>query len=158
MAQYDLTFAERLVQVATQLVADDISSLDAQRTVLYLSLLSMEISLKAMLEQAGKPVAHTHDLAYLLKELDRCKVEVEVTPGLRKSVSASRIRSTTLSHQGAEVTVGSLIDAQTPQVSKYPNEVRYGDVLRHFPVEVVAQAATAVTTFARQHFSTIRQA
>lgn len=58
MAQYDLKFAERLAQVAAQLVADDITSVDAQRTVLYLSLLSMEISLKAMLEQAGKPVAH----------------------------------------------------------------------------------------------------
>lgn len=156
MAQYDLKFAERLAQVAAQLVADDITSVDAQRTVLYLSLLSMEISLKAMLEQAGKPVAHTHDHASLLKELDRCKVEAELMPGLRKPVPASRIRSTTLSHHGAEVTVGSLLDAQTPQVSKYPNEVRYGDVLRHFPVEIVAQAATAVATFAREHLSTIR--
>jgi hypothetical protein len=69
---------------------------DAQRTVLYLSLLSTEILLKAMLEHAGKPVAEIrergHQLADLLTDLGLCEIEVEVTPGCHRYVPASRLR------------------------------------------------------------------
>ena len=56
MAEYDIAFGERLAETARIVAADGLEQLDAQRTVLYLSLLSVEITLKALLEHAGIPV------------------------------------------------------------------------------------------------------
>jgi len=160
MAEYDIAFGEKLAEVASFVVADGLAELDAKRTVLYLSLLSTEISLKAMLERAGKPVAeiraHSHRLADLLTDLGQSEVEVEATPDNRIYVPASRLCSCSLKHGDAEVTVSAVIDAESEGASTYPNQVRYGDVLRHYPPEVVAQMAAKVAAFARQHWQNIR--
>ena len=70
MSQYDIAFGEKLAEVANLVVAD---GLDAQRTVLYLSLLSPEIALKSLVERAGKPTGEirkrSHNLADLLSDL-----------------------------------------------------------------------------------------
>jgi hypothetical protein len=160
MAEYDIAFGERLAETACMVAAEGLTSLDAQRTVLYLSLLSTEISLKAMLERAGKPVSQirsrSHRLAELLSDLGGCEVEVDVVPGRKQYVSASRLRGCPLKHEAAECTVGAVIDAESQGASTYPNRVRYGDVLRHFPAEVVAETASQVSAFARQHWNSLR--
>jgi hypothetical protein len=129
VAEYDIAFGEKLAEVASTVAAEDLSTHDAQRTVLYLSLLSTEISLKAMLERAGKPVAgiraRSHRLAELLTDLGQCDVEVEIAPGCRRYVSASRLRSLTLKHGGAESTIGAVIDGENQGASTYPNQVRH---------------------------------
>lgn len=113
MAEYDIAFGEKLAEAARMVVAEDASTLEAQRTVTYLSLLSTEISLKAMLERAGKSVtdirARSHRLAELLADLGRCEIEIEVSPGNRTYVPASRLRSRSLSHAEAESTIGAVI-------------------------------------------------
>lgn len=161
MAEYDIAFGERLAKTARMVAGEGLVELDAQRTVLYLSLLSTEITLKAILERAGKPVseirAHSHRLAGLLADLsDQCEVEVEVAPGTKRHVPASRIRAIQLSHGGAQTTVGAVIDTESQGESPYPNRVRYGDVLRHFPAEVVTQMAEKVSAFAHEHWDSIR--
>jgi hypothetical protein len=160
VAEYDIAFGERLAETAHVVAAEDLVPLDAQRTVLYLSLLSTEITLKAMLERAGKPVseirARSHRLAELLSDVGQCEVEIEISPGTKRYVSASRLRSCTLNHAGAESTVGAVIDAESQGASSYPNQVRYGDVLRHFPAEVVAQMAIKVSAFGREHWQSLR--
>ena len=97
MAEYDIAFGERLAETARMVAVEGLAPLDAQRTVLYLSLLSAEISLKAMLEQAGKPVseirARSHRLADLLSDLGQCEVEIAITPGTKRYMPASRLRS-----------------------------------------------------------------
>jgi hypothetical protein len=113
-----------------------------------------------MLEHAGKPVsqirARSHHLAELLAELGQFEIEVEVTPGIKGYVSASRLRGCSLKHGDAQSTVGAVIDAEGSGASTYPNQVRYGDVLRHFPAEVAAQMATKISAFAREHWRTLR--
>lgn len=160
MAKYDISFGERLAEVARMVAAEGLVALDAQRTVLYLSLLSAEITLKAMLEHAGKPVskirARSHRLAELLFDLGQCEVEIEVVTGTKRYVSASRLRGCLLKHDSGETTVGMVIDAENKGASTYPNEIRYGDVLRHFPAEVVAKMATKVSAFAREHWDSLR--
>ena len=160
LAEYDIAFGEKLAEVAGFVVADGLTELDAKRTVLYLSLLSTEISLKSMLEHAGRPVpeirAQSHRLAHLLTDLSQCEIEVEVTPNNRMFVPATRLRACTLRHGDAEVTVGAIIDAESQGASTYPNQIRYGDVLRHYPADVVAQMAVKVAAFARQHWQSIR--
>ena len=160
MAEYDIAFGERLADMARMVAAEGSAPIDAQRTVLYLSLLSVEISLKAMLERAGIPVAEirarSHRLAELLSDLGRCEVEIEVTPGVKHYVPASRIRACTLSNGAAESTVGAVIEAESQGASTYPNQVRYGDLLRHYPAGVVAQMAAKISEFAREHWQSIR--
>ena len=157
MPQYDVAFAEKLSQVANMVLADGIEEVEAQRTVLYLSLLSCEIGLKAMLEKAGKPVAEirsrSHNLGDLLLDLDQCVVKSEVVPGQLWIVPASRLRGKTLKYGEAEVTIGAVMSTETDKTSKYPNEVRYGDRLRHYPPSVMAQMAAAIVTFARENWS-----
>lgn len=84
---------------------------------LYFSLLSVEITLKAILEHAGIPVseirARSHRLAELLSDLGRRELEVEVTPGAKLYVPASRLRPCTLRDGAAESTVGAVIEAQS---------------------------------------------
>lgn len=160
MAEYDIAFGERLAKTAHMVAGEGLAELDAQRTVLYLSLLSTEIAMKAMLERAGKPVsairARSHRLAELLSDLSQCEMEVEIAPGDRRYVPASRIRAVPLNHGSAQSTVGAVIDAENQGASTYPNHVRYGEVLRYFPPEVVVQMATEVSVFAREHWQSIR--
>ena len=160
MAEYDIAFGKKLAETARMVAAEGLAELDAQRTVLYLSLLSTEIALKAMLERAGKPVcnihARSHRLAELLSDLGQCKVEVEVAPGTKQYVPASLIRAIPLNHGGAQSTVGAVVDAESQGASTYPNHVRYGEILHHFPAEVVAQMATKVSAFACEHWRSIR--
>ena len=160
MAEYDINFGEKLATVAKSLVTNGIEELDAQRTVLYLGLLSAEITLKAMLEQAGKPVTQirgrSHKLSELLADLGECKVEVEVASELREWVPATRLRSYTLDDGGKTTTVGNVLEAESQGASEYPNKVRYGDLLSHFPPEVVVEMAEQVAAFARQHWQSIR--
>lgn len=160
MAEYDVAFGERLAELAHMVVDEGVEPLDAQRTVLYLGLLSVEITLKAMLEHAGIPVskirARSHSLAELMSDLDRCEVEIEVTPGIKQYMPASRLRACTLKHGASETTVGVVIDAESHSASTYPSKVRYGDVLRHFPAAVVAEMAIEVSAFARQHWEGLR--
>jgi hypothetical protein len=159
MPNYNIAFGEKLAEVANLIVDDGLDDRESPRVVLYLSLLSTEISLKAMLEKAGKPLAgirkRSHKLADLLSDLGQCEIEVEIA-GAPRFVSASRLRACSLKQGDGEVTIGKVIDAESEGASQYPNNVRYGDLLHHFPPPVVAQMASTVAAFADKHWQTIR--
>jgi hypothetical protein len=160
MPKYDIAFGEKLAEVAQLVVAEGLTDLEAKRTVLYLSLLSSEISLKSMLEQSGKPVQdirkRSHRLAELLADLGQCDIEVEVVAGNYQRVPASRLRACSIQHQDTSTTVGAVIDAESQGASAYPNQIRYGDLLQHYPPEVVAEMASKVAEFARKYWHSLR--
>jgi hypothetical protein len=160
MAEYDIAFAEKLAEVAGLFVAHGLTDDEAKRTVLYLSLLSTEISLKSMLERAGESVTEirtrSHRLADLLTDLGQYEVEIELTPGKCMCVPASRFRFSTFKHGGVEVTIGTVMEVESRGGSTYPIKVKHDDVLRHFPSEVMAQMAATVAAFAREHWQNIR--
>jgi hypothetical protein len=161
MPDYNIAFGEKLAEVANSIVDDGLDDPVSPQVVLYLSLLSTEISLKAMLEKAGKPSAEirkrSHKLADLLCDLGKCEIEVEID-GTPRFVSASRLRACSLKQDDGEVTIGRVIDAESEGASQYPNNVRYGNLLRHFPAPIVAQMASVVAAFADKHWQTIRVA
>jgi hypothetical protein len=109
VSEYRIEFGRKLAEVAKFVAADGLEDLDAKRTVLYLSLLSTEISLKAMLEKAGKPVKEIkrarHDLGQLLSDLDHCEIEIGTAPGATRFVPASRLRASIIK-QGESVLSG----------------------------------------------------
>jgi len=160
VSEYSLAFAESLAKAARNVADIRPKDIDARRTILYLALLSTELSLKAMLEQAGHPVSairkRSHNLAALVRDLGKCTVDAEIAPGHHAAVSAARIRSRELQFEGAKPTVGRILDAERDGASKYPGQVRYGPLLRHFPAEVVLEMAFSVIAFARQYWTTLR--
>ena len=159
MSEYDIGFSDKLTEAAQFTVKDDLESIDAIRTVLYLSLLSCEISLKALLEKAGMPIntirARSHNLKKLLSDLDKCKVQVEIGNKYRW-VPASRLRSITINERYVKSTVGTLLEAECHGASNYPNQIRYGDSLKHYPPGMILKTAKAIIVWAREHWDTIR--
>ena len=161
MSEYNLGFSKKLADTS-RLVADDgVDSFDAVQTVVYLSLLSCEISLKALLEQSGLSVkqikSHWHDLNALLREVNRCEIEVDIANGHLKWVPATRICAIPIKSDGAESTVGKILTGETQGASKYPNQIRYGSGFSSFPPDALIKTASAVVAFAETHWNTIRQ-
>lgn len=56
MPEYDIDFAAKLASVASEVDEKDPWAYDARRVTVYLSRLSAEISMKALLEKAGFPI------------------------------------------------------------------------------------------------------
>ena len=131
MADYDIDFAAKLAAVANKVDENDPWAYDARRVTVYLSRLSAEVTMKALLEKAGFPLqrirARSHDLRGLLKDLGDCEVEVEVAPGVRKWCPASRVRAAVIDLELVHVPIGEIIDAEDQGTSKYPNQIRYGE-------------------------------
>ncbi len=77
MAEYNIGFSKKLIEAACAVAAEDLSDLDAVRTVLYLSSLASEITLKALLEKVGIPVkdikSRGHSLSKLLTDIGKVR-------------------------------------------------------------------------------------
>lgn len=162
MAEYDIDFAAKLASVASEIDEKDPWAYDARRVTVYLSRLSAEISMKALLEKAGFPIprirTRSHDLRGLLTDLSECEVEVEIAPGVKHWCSASRVRAAVIDLGVVHVPIGELIDAEDPHISKYPNEIRYGESVVDFSPALVSDMAVVLATWAKAHWHTIRVA
>jgi hypothetical protein len=160
VAEYDLTFAAKLAAVADQVDEKDPWAHDARRVTLYLSRLSAELSLKALLERAGMPVARIraryHDLRALLRDLGECEVEVENTPSERQWVSASRLRAVSIDLGFVQLPIGTIIDAEDQGASRYPNEIRYGERVVDFTPSFLSSMAILLSHWAKEHWDVIR--
>ena len=160
MPQYDIACAKKLGEVAFS-IAPDIgeSTEETERTAAYLSLLSIEIGLKSILERAGVSIdlirARSHGLRLLLQDVDKIKIKLSTSRGKQTQVSGSRLRSLTVEFANAATTVGYMLDAQGIMTSKYPNEIRYGDALINFPSRSLAMAALAIVSFAEMHWDAL---
>jgi hypothetical protein len=159
MAEYSVEFSIRLIEAAQGIVDRGENSEDAGRAVLYLGLLSCEITLKALLEKAGMPVDNTgevsHDLRKLLTELDQCEVEEETSGQLTQWVPATQIRGKAII-PGTMITLGVLLEGESQGTSKYPNDISYGGHIYHFPPVIVLTGAKILNDWVCQKWDRIR--
>ncbi|XVJ69220.1 MAG: hypothetical protein HEQ39_05875 [Rhizobacter sp.] len=85
MPQFDIQFSRNLAEVAVMLVKQGLDTLESRKTVIYLSRLSMELSLKALLEAAGKSIPeikkYLHDLQKLLTDVESYEFEMKAVKG-----------------------------------------------------------------------------
>lgn len=160
MPEYDLTFAKKLAEVATEVQEKAPFAYDARRLVAYLSRLSVEITLKALLEKAGKPIkdihARRHDLRGLLADLGDCEVQVEVASENMRWSSAARLRAISIDLGVVQIPIGELITAEDQGASQYPNQIRYGETVIDMAPFLLASMATLTAKWALDHWSTIR--
>ncbi len=157
--EYSLSFSTRLLEAGTSLKGSGQILEETDRAILYTSLVSIEIALKYLLEKAGVPVkkirAQSHNIESLLNEIDKC--EILTTIGSEeKYVSASRIRSREVNPAFGGATIGNLLQGEAKGASKYPNEVRYGPIPRHYPSELMLECAEKVINWAENEGQTIR--
>lgn len=145
---YSFEFAKRLIESAGSTFHDRSDKDEAGRTVLYLGCLSCEISLKALLERSGFSAKElrklSHDLSVLLAEVGFCIVS-------STGHKASGIRSKTVVPGTKNGTVGTLLDSELSGGSVYPNEIRYGEVVRHYPPEAMLNCAKIVNAWCVEH-------
>ncbi len=160
MSEYKIGFAEKLSETSENMVVEGLDSEDAQRAVLYISLVSCEIALKAALEKSGKPVSDirkkSHNLSSLLIEVCSCTVLREITQNKTSRVNATCIRGVVVDSNYANATIGHLLEAEKIGASKFPNEIRYGEILKHFPALVMAKLSKKIVAWVQLHWDDIQ--
>lgn len=157
--EYSLAFAQQLIEAAKVPKRHVPELEEANRALLYLSLVSIELSLKYLLEKAGVPIKtirnRSHSLQDLLNDLENCEIKLMISES-QNWVSASRIRARIVSPAYFGATIGNLIESECKGASKYPNEIRYGSTLRHFPPELIFECAVKVVEWACDYGEAIR--
>jgi len=157
---YSLEFSKRLLEAARALAEEASGKNEAGRAVLYLSLLSCEITLKALLEKAGFSVKHlkkrSHDLRGLLKDICHCEL-TGTGIGNSKPFRASRLLARAVILNTFNGTVGALLHAEDLGVSKYPSDIRYGDLISHFPPMVMLECASVLLSWAEDNIGMIKR-
>ena len=161
MPKYDIDFAAKLAEVAHDVDDNDPWAYDARRVTIYLSRLSAEIAMKALLERAGvdpKEIRkHSHNLQSLLKALDGCTVEHKDQSGNVSSASAGAlIRAAHIDFGVVHMPIGELIEAADERISKYPNEIRYGAEVVDFQPAILCEMPVVLCKWAKTHWNTIK--
>jgi HEPN domain-containing protein len=161
MPEYNIGFSEKLVEAAKVVADNSLDSIEGQRTVLYLSLLSCEIALKALLESAGISIQeitrYSHNLRTLIDAICRCEVKEEIVAGQPTWVPASRVCAITVAIETGTSTVGTVLSMEKTGTSRYPNEIRYGHSVVHVPAKAMLQAAEKLLEWVNKHLSAVRQ-
>lgn len=156
MSEYSLDFSEAMSKSSKLVISCDTMPEEAQRASLYMSLVSCEISLKYIVAKAKVRVPKTHDLSKLVDLVSACTVEDEITMGTIMRVPASRIRSVVACEKYVNATLGNLLESELIGASKFPNEIRYGHVLKHFPAEVMQKASMRLLTWVKRYENSIQ--
>lgn len=156
MSEYNLDFAEAMARSSGLVLENSSIPEEAQRASLYMALVSMEVSLKYLLSKASISAPKTHDLEKLLMLVSKCTVEDEIAMGTYKRVPASRIQTVTACEKYSNATLGHLLRTADLGVSRFPNEVRYGHTLKHFPASVMQKASMQLLSWVRRYEHTIK--
>ena len=142
MPEYSLSQAADLAQLA-------IDGLEKQahdggvraRNCLYLAHVSIELALKAALEQAGMPVNDIRRMSHNLLTLSKAVGGCSFTHALGQGRGVV-IRDLKVTKDGEYLSFGRFVEAtQWESFSSYPGELRYGPDVTHFDPEMVAQLA-----------------
>jgi len=150
--EYNLEFSQRLIDAAKSFMDKDELGEETGRAVLYLSLLSCEISLKAILEKAGYSPKElkkgSHDISGLLSDLCFCDL-IGTGPG-SKPYTGAELLGVVVDSNFRNGTVGHLLSGEENGASKYPNKIRYGEQLIHFPPLIMLNCATKVCEWVKK--------
>lgn len=164
MYEFNLDLAETFALHAAELAKKKNESINTKRVALYNALVSIEISLKHLLERAGwnrtSIKSLNHDLCKLLHSVAKCTINTKITPTHTRRVPASKLYAIeVVDVNGATGTVGGMVEGMydpLQSASKYPNEIRYGATVKHFPADAVANLALKIVHWAKEHADSIK--
>jgi hypothetical protein len=93
----------------------------------------------------------------LLSDLGRCEVEIETSLGVKTWVSASVVREVSIDlAPDVRIPIDAMVDGEDAGVSRYPNEIRYGESYTDFDPAFVTTAALLLAEWAKEHWRSIR--
>ena len=160
MSEYNIGLSEKFIDCAKTLRVQGIDTFEAVQAVVYLSKLSCEIILKALLEKAGKPTkeirAHSHDLVELMNELCWCQIKRDIGGGHLRWCAASHVLAIPVDKRYSDATIGKILSGEEFGASRYPNQIRYGDHFTDFQPELILQAAIELLNWAKTYWDSIR--
>ena len=161
MVEYSVEFSREMATAGAALLRTSPHSSERDRAAIYIALVACEVALKSALEKAGEDVKNirkiSHDFSALLDHLGACTVLEVIPPIGAQRVPASRIRAVVVNAQYTNATIGHLLCAEDVGASKYPNQVRYGKILKQFPAEVMIELADKVVSWVELHSNDIRK-
>jgi hypothetical protein len=159
---YNIGFSEKLIEAAQFVFDDDGDEFDKLQTVLYLCHLSCEITLKALLERAGKPIkdiiACSHDFEKIFHPFfAEVEINEEVGKNIYKWVKAGGIGCEQTKAGINEPTVRAMLT--DTGASRYPSNLRYGgDYISSYPPQELIKAAKILLNDTRKYWNNIRLA
>lgn len=148
--EYSVEFGKRLIEAAEAVRPNE----EADRAVLYLSLLSCEISLKAALEHAGFSIIHLKNRSHKIHKL------IDDVAGCSFSDSgelATNIRAKVVEKGTANGTVGTCLTKDVAECSQYPNQIRYGEDLKHYPPDTMLKCAKVVSIWCEENLENLER-
>jgi HEPN domain-containing protein len=157
LKEFNIEFATRMSEASFFIL--DSQRPDADRAAIYMALVACEIALKSVLESAGvelKSIPKTHNLSKLLKMVSKRKVLVDIGNKHFKEVSASRLRGVVVDANYANATVGNLMEAEQNGASVFPNEIRYGAILKHYPALTICKLGLKLVDWVKDHQLSIK--
>jgi hypothetical protein len=160
MPIYNIGFSEKLIEAAQFVFDDDGDEFDKLQTVLYLSHLSCEITLKALLEKAGKPIkdiiACSHDFEKMFKPFFvEVEINKEVGNNIYRWVKAGGIGCEQTKEGIYEPTVRTMLTDK--KTSQYPSNLRYaGDHISAYPPQELIKASKILLNDALKYWDNIR--
>ncbi len=158
--EYSMDFSNRLIESAELLFKNSPEKKEANRTILYLSCVSCEISLKVLLEETGysqkELKSFGHGLSNLLDEVASCVFKKYPYPTNVANRKASGIRSKVVIENTANGTVGTLLKLHSG-ASVHPNQIRYGQNVRHFPPSDMLACAKVVSEWCDKHKDNLKR-
>ncbi|GAB2719427.1 HEPN domain-containing protein [Halomonas garicola] len=156
MSEYNLEFAEAMAESSALILRSDSLPEEAQRAALYTALVACEIALKYVLSEAGVSVPKTHDLSRLIGLVSNCSIEREISTGVIRRIPASCIRGIKAADEYSDATLGKLLEAEEFGASKFPNEIRYGHTLTHFPASVMQRASVRLISWVKTYVLSVQ--
>jgi len=159
LSEFNISFAQHMSD-ASLLITQNASIKDeSERAAIYTALVACEIALKSALECSGKSLSQipkTHSLSKLLNLVCSCTVLEDITNGKLTRVPAVRLRGVVIDSNYTDATVGNLLELEKYGVSVFPNEIRYGDTLNHFPVELIQKLSSKIISWVKLHADNIK--
>lgn len=160
MSEYNIDFSDQLLDAARIVAAQSKDTADGQQTILYLSLLSAEMSLTSLLEGAGVPISEirlcSHSHQKLLAKLDHCEVKVETSTEQTEWMPVSRLNGITVSAGNMNFYLGTLFSFESERDSRTHIPVSYCNEVINVPSTVMLRASEELAEWARQYRNVIR--
>ncbi len=153
---FNLKLASQFIIAAELLEKTEESSPERNSAILYQSLISIEISLKAALEKAGYQKNKLKKISHNLKKLlDEVSLKCEF---IDSGIQSSGIRALNAAPGYSEGTVGRLLsNLESKSVSQYPGEIRYKGAEKHYPAEVMLECARLIYAWCNNNQNNLRK-
>ena len=92
----------------------------------------------------------------LIKDLCLCDLVGTGIAG-SKPYTGAKLLSQVVDPNVGNGTVGALLKCEEQGASKYPNEIRYGELVRHFPPMLMLDCASKICEWGKDNISKIKR-